>query len=99
MGRANRFGTWRDLLRFQSEGVELYDMGGWYEGKSDIQKLQINEFKRGFGGHLLQEFHCVRAATVKGALALWAISMRDRLKAASANYELMPRFSRRARLN
>ena len=70
VGRANRFQHWRDLLRFKDAGISQYDFGGWYEGKSDQKRLQINKFKEEFGGQIVKNYICERALTWKGALFL-----------------------------
>jgi hypothetical protein len=69
IGRANRLLTWNNLVRYQDAGLELFDFGGWYQG-TDPAKLQINEFKRGFGGHMLREFECEQTLTLKGRIVL-----------------------------
>src|SRR6266496_4749693 len=70
VGRANRFQHWQDLLRFKDTHVSLYDFGGWYEGKIDQKRLQINRFKEEFGGEIVKNYICERALTWRGALFL-----------------------------
>lgn len=70
LGRANRFQHWQDLLRFKENHISLYDFGGWYEGKSDQKRLQINRFKEEFGGEIVRNYICERALTWRGALFL-----------------------------
>jgi len=70
LGRANRFQHWQDFLRFKQEHVSVYDFGGWYEGKTDQKRLQINRFKEEFGGDVVRTFICERPLTWKGALFL-----------------------------
>jgi hypothetical protein len=70
LGRANRFQHWQDFLRFKQERISLYDFGGWYEGKNDQKRLQINRFKEEFGGDIVRNFICERALTWRGALFL-----------------------------
>ena len=69
IGRANRFQHWQDMLRFKDE-ISLYDFGGWYEGKTDQKRLQINRFKEEFGGEIVRNYICERALTWKGAAFL-----------------------------
>ncbi len=76
VGRANRFLHWQDLLHFKAGGFTTYDFGGWYEGSTDLAKLQINKFKEEFGGHPVQFFNCERAVSLKGRLATWARQFR-----------------------
>jgi hypothetical protein len=74
IGRANRYLTWSDILRYKAEGLEVFDFGGWYQG-SDPAMLKINDFKRGFGGHVVSEFECEKILTLKGWVVLAAAAM------------------------
>jgi hypothetical protein len=70
--RANRFQHWRDFLYFKHGGATLYDLGGWYSGDSDVQRLGINRFKEEFGGRVVKNFINERALTFRGRLFLRA---------------------------
>jgi hypothetical protein len=70
IGRANRYQHWRDLKRFQTEGLSVYDFGGWYHGDSDTERLRINKFKEEFGGEIVKNYICERALTAKAKLFL-----------------------------
>jgi hypothetical protein len=76
IGRAHRYLIWRDILRTREAGLKFFDFGGWYMGTTDHEKLRINQFKRGFGGEIIQEFMCSKAITFKGRVALVAMSQR-----------------------
>lgn len=79
IARAGRFMWWSDMLQFQRQGQSLFDFGGFYLGHNDQEKLRVNAYKAEFGGELRQEFNCEQGLTVKGKLALWALSqMRSR---------------------
>jgi hypothetical protein len=71
-GRANRFQHWQDILRFKRDGATLYDLGGWYSGETDAQRLGINLFKEEFGGRVVRNYIDERAHTFKGRLFLRA---------------------------
>jgi hypothetical protein len=71
IGRANRYHHWRDMLRFKSEGVALYDLGGWYAGDTDRENIRVCAFKEGFGGRIVRTYDFQQPATRKGKLALW----------------------------
>lgn len=58
------------MLRFQRQGVLVYDLGGWYVGTEDKRKLGINRFKASFGGVIVREFNSERCVTAIGRLAL-----------------------------
>lgn len=70
-GRASRLLTWTNILRYQAEGLESFDFGGWHPG-NDPALLQINEFKRGFGGQVVREYQCERIVTLKAWVVLSA---------------------------
>ena len=70
VGRANRFQHWQDLLRFKNVHISLYDFGGWYEGKTDQKRLQINRFKEEFGGEIVRNYICESPLTWRGTLFL-----------------------------
>ncbi len=70
VGRANRLHHWADMQRFRSEGLPVYDFGGWYAGSEDQAKLRINDFKRGFGGRVVAQYNADLPGTWKGAAAL-----------------------------
>jgi hypothetical protein len=68
--RANRYLHWLDMLRFRETGFSTYDLGGWYSGQDDIEKLNINRFKEGFGGRVAPQYNTDRGVTLKGILAI-----------------------------
>lgn len=70
IGRANRYLTWSNMLRYKDQGLTCYDFGGWYPGTTNQALLKINEFKRGFGGQVLREYECEQILTFKGWLVL-----------------------------
>ena len=72
VGRANRFLHWNDMLQFKDSGVDFYDLGGWYEGSEDQQKLRINQFKEEFGGAVNKRYYSMHPVTLKGQMFLWA---------------------------
>jgi hypothetical protein len=72
IGRANRFHHWQDMQHFKARDIEVYDLGGWYEGDSDVERLRINHFKEEFGGEIVKNYICERALTVRAKLFLRA---------------------------
>jgi hypothetical protein len=78
MGRASRYLQWQDILYYQGLGMRLYDFGGWYHGHTDADLLRINNFKAQFGGQVVREFHCARAASWRGRAVLSARALRRR---------------------
>lgn len=74
IGRANRYLTWSDIMRYKEQGLKYFDFGGWYHG-DDPGLLKINEFKRGFGGRVLREYQCEQIRTLKGWFVLNAAKL------------------------
>jgi hypothetical protein len=75
IGRANRFHHCEDILRFKREGVSVYDLGGWYTGTEDEERLGINRFKEEFGGEIVRNYNCEKVVSVRG----WMFSAARRL--------------------
>jgi hypothetical protein len=73
-GRANRYLTWSNILRYKNEGLQSFDFGGWHLG-SDREMLSINDFKRGFGGKVVHEYQCEQILTLKGRMILYAAKL------------------------
>jgi hypothetical protein len=70
LGRANRYLYWRNILRFKNLNFSILDLGGWYGGNENQEKLRINQFKEGFGGEVVKVFGCSQGVTVMGKLYL-----------------------------
>jgi hypothetical protein len=83
VGRANRYLTWTDILRYKEQGLRFFDFGGWYHG-SEPAMLRVNEFKKGFGGQVLREYECEQVLTVKGRVVLTTAAMLNQIKCAAA---------------
>jgi len=79
IGRANRYLTWHNILRYQEQGLKWFDFGGWHQG-NDAQLLNVNEFKRGFGGQVVCEYESEQILTLKGWVVLHAASLLERVK-------------------
>jgi lipid II:glycine glycyltransferase (peptidoglycan interpeptide bridge formation enzyme) len=73
--RANRYLHWEDILYFRSTGCEFYDLGGWYGGEDDKEKILINQFKESFGGSRIEEYTYLRACSLSGKVALFGRKM------------------------
>ncbi len=58
------------MLRFREMGFTTYDLGGWYSGQDDLEKLNINRFKEGFGGRVAPQYNTDHGVTLKGILAI-----------------------------
>lgn len=80
VGRANRYLTWRDIIRYKDEGLQCFDFGGWYTG-TDSEMLKINEFKRGFGGDIVREYKCEQLLTYRARIVLAVAKLLTKAKA------------------
>ena len=83
VGRANRYLMWSDIIRFKAQGLSAFDFGGWYYG-NDPAMLNINEYKRGFGGQVVREYKCEQILTLKGRLLLAIAGVQRRALAFTA---------------
>src|SRR2546423_11989326 len=84
IGRANRYLTWSDILRYKDQGLKYFDFGGWYYG-SDPGMQKINEFKRGFGGQVLREYKCEQILTFKAWFVLHVAKLLKQAKLFPSN--------------
>ncbi len=84
VGRSNRFLHWRDILRFKAAGMVAYDFGGWYEGKDDAERLQINKFKEGFGGTVVKGWD---AEELVSPLALLTLPLARRVRRMAGSWK------------
>jgi len=55
IGMANRFLHFADMLFFKDRNFTIYDLGGYAYESKDESLIEINKFKDGFGGILLEE--------------------------------------------
>lgn len=78
-GRANRYLTWSNILRYKAQGLKLFDFGGWHLG-TDPDMLSINDFKRGFGGQVAREYQCEQILTLRGRVVLYAAKLLEQAK-------------------
>lgn len=78
-GRANRYLTWSNILRYKAQGLKFFDFGGWHLG-TDPEMLSINDFKRGFGGQVAREYQCEQILTLRGRIVLYAAKLLEQAK-------------------
>jgi hypothetical protein len=87
IGRANRLLHWEDMFRLRACGLTRYDMGGW----SLLPRFAgVNRFKKGFGGSVATIYHCSRALSPKGAVALALESFREERNSARRRPKATP---------
>jgi hypothetical protein len=80
IGQANRYRIWSNIRAFKRRGCNVYDLGGWYVGTEDLEKVRINQFKKEFGGQIMTQYDCVRALTPKGRLYLVLKGLQNRFR-------------------
>jgi len=57
ISNANKLTVWNAIKYAKEKGIKEFDMGGYYTGeKKDIQKENINIFKKSFGGKLVTHY-------------------------------------------
>ena len=57
IGNANRLLIWEATKYANNQGIKEFDLGGYYTGKEPyIQKENINNFKKSFGGKLVTQY-------------------------------------------
>ena len=82
VSRANCLVHWHNFLRFREGGIEDFDFGGWYPGRTDIRLLGINKFKMSFGGRIVRQYDCELPVTFKGWMLLTAAQTMARFRQA-----------------
>ena len=70
------------MCTLKEAGVVTYDLGGWYSGHNDQEKLRINVFKEGFGGTPTVEFGWVVGISLIGRLVAWLVRLHLSMKGA-----------------
>jgi len=55
IGRANRLLHYLDMLYMRERGIEVFDLGGYALNTTNPELIQVNEFKAGFGGQIVEE--------------------------------------------
>lgn len=59
ISNANKLTVWNAIKYAKEKGIKEFDMGGYYTGeKKDVQKENINMFKKNFGGKLVTHYIC-----------------------------------------
>ncbi|PWU19383.1 MAG: hypothetical protein C5B50_06695 [Verrucomicrobia bacterium] len=79
-GRASRCLHWNCMLHYRESRAQMYDLGGWYSGTSDLARMGINKFKEGFGGRVVCEFEGEQILTTKGWSAVAASRLLQKVK-------------------
>lgn len=80
--QANKLLYWIALLQARASGCITYDMAGIANGEKDGELAGIDDFKKGFGGQVVNEYNYFKGYTLKGrffvAMMKW---MKKELKA------------------
>jgi len=59
------------MCKLRDASVAVYELGGWYSGHNDREKLQMNALKDGFDGTPVVEFDWVASITLIDKLLAW----------------------------
>lgn len=74
IGAANRLMIWEAIQYSKNNGINRFDMGGYYTGKeADPQKERINIFKKSFGGNIATQYIYEKDYSIVYTLAKKAI--------------------------
>jgi len=79
IGKANRYLFFQEFLFYKEQGFRTYDLNGWYGDVEDEKRLQINQFKEGFGGRVLFGFDCEEALSLRGRVYQLLRRLKQRL--------------------
>lgn len=63
---ANKYLHWMNIKYFKKEGYRIFDYGGVALNKNNIERSNIDYFKRGFGGHLVTEYNYYYSKNILG---------------------------------
>ena len=77
IARANRWLHWRDMLTLKAHGYRRMCWGGMFENEDPPEHMNINNFKREFGGEPDVTYECTIPVTVRGRLAVPALALLD----------------------
>ena len=79
VAKANRLLHFDDMKYYRDLGVPFYDFGG-LSLSEDPDKKGVDEFKRGFGGQVVEEFNGCLAHNGKGRMMLLCMKARNRMR-------------------
>ena len=68
------------MLYYREHGLGIYDLGGWYNGTTDLGRLGINKFKEGFGGNVVCEYEGEQILTAKAWSAVTTARLWQKVK-------------------
>jgi hypothetical protein len=57
IGRANRFLHFQDMIYFKNLGFKIYNLSGYKLNTTIVDLLNVNKFKDGFRGELVEQSH------------------------------------------
>lgn len=73
IGIANRYLHWCEIKYFKSKGISAYDLGGISQDKNDVHLININRFKKGFGGKEIVEYNKYKGISLLGRILVWIL--------------------------
>jgi lipid II:glycine glycyltransferase (peptidoglycan interpeptide bridge formation enzyme) len=78
------------MLAYRNQGIEKFDLGGWYNGTTDQARLGINKFKEGFGGKVVCEYEGEQILSLKAWAAVNMARFLEKLKQSRPPGPLQP---------
>lgn len=73
IGIANRYLHWCEIKYFKGKGFSVYDLGGISKDKNDDHLMNINRFKKGFGGREIVEYNKYKGISLLGRILVWIL--------------------------
>jgi lipid II:glycine glycyltransferase (peptidoglycan interpeptide bridge formation enzyme) len=71
--KLNRYLHWKDILSLKGLGCRQYDLGG-------IGNPRIAEFKKGFGGTVVEEYNYIYGAGFKPKISVYSFKLLNKMR-------------------
>ena len=81
IARAHSWLQWRAMRMFRDNAFTIYDVGGWYAGVEDQERLRINYYKEGFGGVRTRLYSMAIPLSLRGHAYLRTVGLYKRWEA------------------
>lgn len=80
VANANRYLYWKNILNLKEKGFRTLDLGGLGMGREGSGMDNVDSFKLGFGGSIVQLYQFYYPLTPAGWLAVKAFNMNSRIE-------------------
>jgi hypothetical protein len=68
---SHRMADYQAMLYFKKQGFEIFDFCGLVMDNSEKSSASVNQYKLGFGGNKVVEYHFMHPITLKGKIFCW----------------------------